>query len=347
MAVLEAKNLKKYYGTVHALNNVSISIEKGELLAVIGPSGSGKTTLLRSIAGFVALNDGEIYISGRKITNIPPEKRNVAMFFQNYALWPHMNVYENIAYGLKVRKMDKKIIKNKVKTVAEMLDIKELLSRKPGQLSGGQQQRVALCRALIKEPEVLLLDEPLSNLDAKLRINMRGELKRLQKELGVTTVFVTHDQIEAMTMADRIAVMQDGVLKQYSTPDELYGKPKDLSVAGFIGSPPMNFLDAVKTEHGVKVLKDYEIEISFDTNKKELVLGIRPEDIKIGEGIDTEVYISEPLGREKLVTLSRNGYKFKVLTSDDFSIDMGHKLKAKFPPNKLHIFDKETHVRII
>ncbi|MFN3282751.1 MAG: ABC transporter ATP-binding protein [Pseudothermotoga sp.] len=235
MAVLQAQSLYKSYGQVKALDDVNIEIEDSELLAVIGPSGSGKTTLLRSIAGFVQLDSGKIFIRSKDITDLPPEKRNVAMFFQNYALWPHMTVFENVAYGLKIRGYDKKAIREKVEWALDFLDIKPLAERKPNQLSGGQQQRVALARAIVVQPDVLLLDEPLSNLDAKIRMRIRFELKALQKKLQIATLYVTHDQEEALSIADRIAVMHNGKVLQIGTPQQVYKEPVNLFVADFIG----------------------------------------------------------------------------------------------------------------
>lgn len=235
MAVLQAQGLYKSYGQVKALDDVNIEIEDSELLAVIGPSGSGKTTLLRSIAGFVQLDSGKIFIRSKDITDLPPEKRNVAMFFQNYALWPHMTVFENVAYGLRIRRYDKKVIREKVEWALDFLDIKPLAERKPNQLSGGQQQRVALARAIVVQPDVLLLDEPLSNLDAKIRMRIRFELKALQKKLQIATLYVTHDQEEALSIADRIAVMHNGKVLQIGTPQQVYKEPVNLFVADFIG----------------------------------------------------------------------------------------------------------------
>ncbi|WP_041077364.1 ABC transporter ATP-binding protein [Thermotoga caldifontis] len=235
MDVLRLQGLRKYYGSVRALDDVSAEIEEGELFAVIGPSGSGKTTLLRSIAGFVQLDAGRIYIKGRDVTDLPPEKRNVAMFFQNYALWPHMTVFENVAYGLKVRKLSKEKIREKVEWALNFLDIAHLADRKPNQLSGGQQQRVALARAIVVEPDLLLLDEPLSNLDAKIRMRIRFELRAMLKKLNIATLYVTHDQEEALSIADRIAVMNNGKILQVGKPREIYLRPANLFVADFVG----------------------------------------------------------------------------------------------------------------
>lgn len=286
MAVLEARNLYKSYGTVKALDDVSIEIEDAELLAVIGPSGSGKTTLLRSIAGFVQLDSGKIFIKSKDITELPPEKRNVAMFFQNYALWPHMTVFENVAYGLKIKKCDRKEIKERVDWALEFLDIKSLAERKPNQLSGGQQQRVALARAIVVQPDVLLLDEPLSNLDAKIRMRIRFELKALQKKLKIPTLYVTHDQEEALSIADRIAIMHNGKVLQVGTPQEVYRNPVNLFVADFIG---VNSVVTVKrTNEGPLRVGN----LSIDTPQQTVRVVIRAEEAKVLP-IEREVLVQE------------------------------------------------------
>lgn len=248
MAVLECVNLKKYYGHVRALDDVSFTIEGSELLAVIGPSGSGKTTLLRSVAGFVRLDSGRIYLHGQDITDLAPEKRDVAMVFQNYALWPHMTVFENIAYGLKIKRIDKAKIREKVEWALKFLGLEGLADRKPSQLSGGQQQRVALARAIVVEPKLLLLDEPLSNLDAKIRLRIRFELKALQQKLGIPTLYVTHDQEEALSIADRVIIIHNGKILQVGTPEEIYRNPSNLFVADFVG---VNTIIKVPVKNGV------------------------------------------------------------------------------------------------
>ncbi|MGJ8454198.1 ABC transporter ATP-binding protein [Pseudothermotoga sp. U03pept] len=286
MAVLEARNLYKSYGTVKALDDVSIEIEDAELLAVIGPSGSGKTTLLRSIAGFVQLDSGKIFIKSKDITELPPEKRNVAMFFQNYALWPHMTVFENVAYGLKIKKCDRKEIKERVDWALEFLDIKSLAERKPNQLSGGQQQRVALARAIVVQPDVLLLDEPLSNLDAKIRMRIRFELKALQKKLKIPTLYVTHDQEEALSIADRIAIMHNGKVLQVGTPQEVYRSPANLFVADFIG---VNSVVTVpRTGEGPLRVGNLRI----DTSQQAVRVVIRAEEAKVLP-IEREMLVQE------------------------------------------------------
>ncbi len=352
MASITLKGLYKNFGKVEVLKDLNLTIKDGEFVALLGPSGCGKTTTLLSIAGIYRPTKGEIWFGNKLVNDVLPKDRNIGMVFQSYALYPYMTVLENIIFPLRLqKKYSYEEMKEKALRVARLVQIEEYMDRKPGQLSGGQQQRVALCRALVKEPDVLLLDEPLSNLDAKLRINMRGELKRLQKELGITTILVTHDQVEAMTMADRVAVMNKGVLRQYSTPDELYNKPKDTFVAGFIGSPPMNFLDAQIAENGVKVLDDYEIPLSPELFSKidrdrEIVVGIRPEDVHIGEGKEVSIYIIEPLGKESLLTLKKGEHIFRALTLGKENYKMGDTIKIKFLPEKLHLFYKDSGERV-
>ncbi|WP_041082311.1 ABC transporter ATP-binding protein [Thermotoga profunda] len=275
MTILQAQNLCKSYGQVKALDDVSIEIEDAELLAVIGPSGSGKTTLLRSIAGFVQLDSGKILVKSKDITNLPPEKRNVAMFFQNYALWPHMTVFENVAYGLKIRKYDKKTIQERVEWALNFLDIAPLAQRKPNQLSGGQQQRVALARAIVVEPDVLLLDEPLSNLDAKIRMRIRFELKALQKKLKIPTLYVTHDQEEALSIADRIVIMHNGKVLQIGTPQQVYKSPVNLFVADFVGVN--SILRITPLAKGTTKIGNFEFQI----DQGEIHIVIRAEEAKV------------------------------------------------------------------
>ncbi len=282
------KDLSKYFGNVRAVNDLNLEIKDSEFVALLGPSGCGKTTTLLTIAGLYKPTKGYVYFNDRIINDVPPKDRKIGMVFQSYALYPHMTVFNNIIFPLRLKKIPREEMRRRAIDVANLVHIEELLDRKPGQLSGGQQQRVALCRALIKEPEILLLDEPLSNLDAKLRVTMRSELKRLQKDLGITTIFVTHDQVEAMTMADRIAVLNEGILQQFSTPYELYNHPKNLCVAGFIGNPPINLIDvSFERSNGRFSLKGKDFRVEFprelaigmegDLSGSELVLGIRPD----------------------------------------------------------------------
>jgi multiple sugar transport system ATP-binding protein len=364
MAKVIIKNLFKKYGNIVAINDLSIDVNDGEFLVLLGPSGCGKTTTLRCIAGLEKPDKGEIYIGNRLVNDLSPKDRNIAMVFQSYALYPHMNVFDNIAFPLKMRKVPENEIKEKVKRIAQLLRITHLLDRRPRQLSGGEAQRVALARALVRNPDVFLLDEPLSNLDAKLRIYMRAELKKLQKNLGVTTIYVTHDQAEAMTMADRIAVLNLGVLQQLSTPYEAYNNPQNLFVASFIGSPPMNLIECTFIEKNGKYLLETGVftiilpETIGDVIKDkvvstELVLGVRPEDIiifrkKIPEAIvEGEVYLVEPLGSDIIVDLKIDDHIFKVKTTPDFKSSIGDKVWISFEVNKIHVFDKKTEKNLI
>jgi len=365
MASVKLVNLTKRFGKVVAVNKLNLSIRDKEFLVLLGPSGCGKTTTLRMIAGLERPDEGEIYINDRLVNDLPPRERNIAMVFQSYALYPHMTVYDNIAFPLKMRKLPKEEIDKRVKEVADLLRIRHLLDRKPGQLSGGEAQRVAIGRAIVREAEVFLMDEPLSNLDAKLRIYMRAELKRLQRELGVTTIYVTHDQVEAMTMADRIAIMNHGVLQQVGTPDEVYNYPKNIFVAGFIGSPPMNFIDFTLTASSDKQVIDagsFRIELPGDlgevlVNKartQELVLGVRPEHIKVFTEkpsmkniIEAEVYVVEPLGSETILDLKIGEYLIKARIPGTISTSVGGKVWLLFDMDKIHVFDKKSGKAII
>ncbi|MEN3008518.1 ABC transporter ATP-binding protein [Pseudothermotoga sp.] len=345
------ENVTKRFSNIIAVNDVSLKIEKQDFFTLLGPSGCGKTTTLRLIAGLEFPDEGNIYIAGKNVTMELPKNRNVAMVFQNYALYPHMTVRENIAYPLVVRKIPKREIDRKVAFVAQSLQISELLDRYPQQISGGQQQRVALARAVIQTPNVFLLDEPLSNLDAKLRIEARSFLKRLSMELGTSVIYVTHDQSEAMALSTKIAVMNQGRILQVGTPKEVYDKPMNTFVASFIGNPPMNIIDCLFV--GTKcVLGDQIIDFSdlplIDFPSKKAFIGIRPEhvtlDTKDGDLIG-EIYVVEPLGFETIVTVSVNGKPLKVLVFEDVSFKSGDKIFVKFKRNKLHIFD-ENGVRI-
>ncbi len=363
MVRVKLDGLSKYFGEVKAVDNLNLSIKDGEFVAFLGPSGCGKTTTLLMIAGIYRPTKGRIYFDDMDITNIAPKDRNVGMVFQSYALYPHMKVYDNIAFPLKLKKLPKNEIDRKVKQVAKLMQIDHLLDRYPRQLSGGQQQRVALARALVKDAYVLLMDEPLSNLDAKLRILMRAELKKLQKELEVTTIYVTHDQVEAMSMADRIAVMNEGRLQQYSTPDELYDKPANIFVAGFIGSPPMNLIDATFREDSGGYLVDagsfkLRLEpgmgevVKNNLTGQEIIFGARPENMEIVEAaedntIEGTVYVLEPLGRDLIVNVKVNDYMIKALTKPGVNLNPGDKVWLKVDLDKIHIFDKKTGKAVI
>lgn len=359
MVSVRLVDLSKYFKDVKAVDNLNLHIKDGEFVALLGPSGCGKTTTLLMIAGIYKPTKGYIYFDDKIVNDLPPKDRNVGMVFQSYALYPHMTVYDNIAFPLKLKKYPKDEIRRRVKDVSEMLGIGELLDRKPSQLSGGQQQRVALARALVKEPDIFLMDEPLSNLDAKLRIQMRAELKKMQKELGITTIYVTHDQLEAMTMADKIAVMNKGVLQQYGEPSELYNKPKNLFVAGFIGSIPMNFIEGVLKrinrdfilegpDYIFKIPSSYWDILSKYESEMEVVMGVRPEDIELGYGeYSGVVYVVEPLGRDKIVHIDIGGVIIRALASSDYHVIEGNKIDFTIKEDKIHLFDKKREEAIV
>ena len=352
---VELENLSKRWGSVVGADSINLDIQDGEFVALLGPSGCGKTTTLLIVAGIYKPNEGYVKFDDRVVNHLAPKDRNVGMVFQSYALYPHMDVFQNISYPLKLKKTPKEEMQKRAQRVADMMGIGHLMDRKPAQLSGGQQQRVALGRALVKEPDLLLFDEPLSNLDAKLRLRMRGEIKRLQMELGITSIYVTHDQVEAMTMADRIAVMNLGVLEAYSTPEELYDRPETMFVAGFIGAPPMSFLtmDFVEQDDGF-YLKGKGLDLRLPGEKGRLakrtdapaqvVMGIRPEDVTIvPEGdVKVEVYVIEPLGREDLVTLRLDGEDMRVLTPAPFEGKIGQVMGLSLNEEKIQLFNPET-----
>ncbi|MEM4411511.1 MAG: ABC transporter ATP-binding protein [Thermofilum sp.] len=358
MARVEVKNLLKRFGKVVAVDRVSFEVKDGEFMVLLGPSGCGKTTTLRLIAGLETPDDGEIYIGDRLVNDLPPKDRDIAMVFQNYALYPHMKVYDNIAFPLKIRKFPKEEIDKRVREVAKLLRIEELLDRYPRQLSGGQQQRVALGRALVRKPQVFLMDEPLSNLDAKLRVYMRAELKRLQRELGITTIYVTHDQAEAMTMADRVAVMNEGKVMQLASPHELYYKPANTFVAGFIGAPAMNFIDAsVDARDGEAFLDTGVFRIKLPRSMSEVLLkagppsevifGIRPEHITVSKepipgGFKVEVFVTEPLGSETIIDFRHMDQLVKAKYPGPFEATPGDTIYVAFQLEMAHIFDKKT-----
>jgi len=356
LAKVLLKNVTKRFGKVVAVNHLSLEVKDKEFMILLGPSGCGKTTALRCIAGLETPEEGEIYIGDRLVNDLDPKERDIAMVFQSYALYPHMTVYKNLAFPLENAKMPKEEIKNKVQEVAQLLKIEMLLDRKPKQLSGGQRQRVALGRAMVREPRVFLMDEPLSNLDAKLRIYMRAELKKLQKEIGVTTIYVTHDQVEAMTMGDRVAILNEGLLQQIGSPNQVYFKPSNLFVAGFIGSPPTNFFDCTLKDGGILDSGEFQYVLSKklakavgDTASTTLVLGIRPQDILVyrdvkGEKnlIEAQVDVVEPLGETTILNLRVGGYLVKAVVSPDFKVEVGDRVQVVFPQEKLHLFDKKT-----
>jgi multiple sugar transport system ATP-binding protein len=367
MASVTLKKLTKRFGDVVAVNSVDLEIQDKEFLVLVGPSGCGKTTCLRMVAGLEEATDGEILIGERVVNNVSPKDRDIAMVFQNYALYPHMTVFENMAFGLKLRKVPREDIKRRVTEAAEMLDIDHLLQRRPKELSGGQRQRVAVGRAIVREPAVFLMDEPLSNLDAKLRIQTRAELIKLHRRLGITTIYVTHDQVEAMTMGDRIAVMLDGLVQQVDTPLNLFNHPVNKFVAGFIGSPPMNFVDAELVPRGDGLVVDagsFQVEMPADRVAaykehagKPIVFGIRPTDMydKIlspivapapGNTITVDVDVIEPMGAESILYLS-SGEDTLVASVDSATDAEEHgQIEVVMDMHKAHIFDKETEKSI-
>jgi len=358
MVKVTLENLTKYFGDVRAVDHLSLEIKDSELIVLLGPSGCGKTTTMRMIAGLETPTEGKIYFDEEVVNDKPPQKRNVAMVFQDYALYPHMRVYDNIAFPLKIKKLSKEEIDERVKGIAELLKISELLDRKPTQLSGGQQQRVALGRALVKEPQVLLLDEPLSNLDAKLRVLMRGEIKKLQKNLKITTIHVTHDQVEAMSIADRIAVINEGKLQQYGMPEEIYNKPANIFVAGFIGTPPMNFIElelakedgeecAIAYNHKIPIDKEVYGELIKYGNR--VIVGVRPSNLIVSRkpskwAIPAKIYIIEPLGEEMIIHVKVDGDIYKSVSTRKMDFKIDESVYISFDLSKAHWFSKKGGV---
>lgn len=353
MANVQVSDVTKKYGSLQVMHGVSVDIEDGEFVVLVGPSGCGKSTLLRMIAGLETVSSGDIRIGSRVVTNAPPKERDIAMVFQSYALYPHKTVAENMGFPLKMAKRSKAEIDEKVGRAAEILDLTPYLDRYPKQLSGGQRQRVAMGRAIVRDPQVFLFDEPLSNLDAKLRVTMRVEIKELHQRLKTTTVYVTHDQIEAMTMANKIVVMRDGRVEQIGKPLDLYDFPVNLFVAGFIGSPSMNFLQGrIAIRDGRKiVVTDQGIALPMaDTNADEgraVTYGIRPEHITIGEeGVPVEVSVFEPTGSETLIFGRTGGVPIDALIRERIEVDPGRTMYFHIDPRRAHIFDRETGQRL-
>jgi multiple sugar transport system ATP-binding protein len=361
MASVTYENVYKRYGDVIAVNDLNIHIEDREFLVLVGPSGCGKSTALRLLAGLEEISDGIIKIEEKVVNDVAPKDRDIAMVFQSYALYPHMSVYDNMAFGLKLRKTPKDEIKRRVEEAGELLGISQLLDRKPRQLSGGQRQRVAVGRAIVREPKVFLFDEPLSNLDAKLRVETRANISRLHQRLQTTFIYVTHDQVEAMTMASRIAVMSQGILMQIDTPQNLYDKPDNIFVAGFIGSPAMNFFNAHirRGDGGLFVDGDsFKIHIPDSHNDiyapyidKSVVFGIRPEDIYDPlytppgidpQPVDVNVDVTELMGNEIFVYLTTGEHSFVARVDPRTSIRMGDKVQMAFNALNMHIFDRDT-----
>ena len=348
MSFLELKNITKIYpnGT-KAVDETSLNVEDGEFVVFVGPSGCGKSTLLRMIAGLEDITGGEISLDGKIINNIDPSERDVAMVFQNYALYPHMSVYNNMAYGLKNRGISKEDIITKVNDAAKLLEIDQLLSRKPSMLSGGQRQRVAMGRAIVRNPKIFLFDEPLSNLDAKLRNQMRLEIKKLQRQMDVTSIFVTHDQTEAMTLGDRIVVINNGIVEQVGTPKDIYSKPNTKFVAEFIGSPQMNLFNC-KIENGNTKIGDGHINLENSINIQDASIGVRPDDIQVNQNgkFETKANLVEYLGSDMIIYSSIGNQDFSCKLSSKIDVKAGDNFKFDIMSSSVHIFDNTTNKRV-
>ncbi|SPO53451.1 MULTISPECIES: ABC transporter ATP-binding protein [Pseudomonas] len=365
MATLELRNVNKTYGSglPDTLKDIQLSIKDGEFLILVGPSGCGKSTLMNCIAGLEQITGGAILIDQQDVSGMSPKDRDIAMVFQSYALYPTMSVRENIEFGLKIRKLPQAAIDEEVARVAKLLQIEHLLARKPAQLSGGQQQRVAMGRALARRPKIYLFDEPLSNLDAKLRVEMRTEMKLMHQRLKTTTVYVTHDQIEAMTLGDKVAVMKDGIIQQFGTPQQIYNDPANQFVASFIGSPPMNFIPVRLTQQDGRLLAvldsgqarcELPLGVAADElDGREIILGIRPEQIALGAaegnglpGIRAEVQVTEPTGPDLLVFVTLNQTKVCCRLAPDVACRVGDSLNLQFDPARVLLFDAASGERL-
>jgi multiple sugar transport system ATP-binding protein len=363
MGQVVLKSINKFYDSVHAVKDVNLQIRDKEFVVFVGPSGCGKTTTLRMIAGLEAISSGDISIDGNVVNELAPMDRDIAMVFQNYALYPHMSVRDNMAFGLKMRKFERPEIDKRVREAADILDIGQLLDRKPRQLSGGQRQRVALGRAIVRHPRVFLFDEPLSNLDAKLRVQMRVELKKLHLRLGTTAIYVTHDQVEAMTLGDRVVVMRDGVVQQVGEPLELYNQPANRFVAGFIGSPAMNFAAVTVTESNGSLIAEnsgLRIKLPDETARRlhgqvgrEITLGVRPEDLMVAGDADPDrpcfdavIEVVEQLGSEILLDMKVGDSVMVASVEPTVPVKVRDKLRVAIRPSKLHVFDTKTEAAI-
>jgi multiple sugar transport system ATP-binding protein len=363
MAQVVLKDINKFYDTVHAVKDVNLQIRDKEFVVFVGPSGCGKTTTLRMIAGLEAISSGDISIDGQIVNNLAPMDRDIAMVFQNYALYPHMSVFDNMAFGLKMRKFDRKKIAERVKEAADILGIGDYLKRKPRQLSGGQRQRVALGRAIVRHPRVFLFDEPLSNLDAKLRVQMRVELKKLHLRLGTTAIYVTHDQVEAMTLGDRVVVMKDGWVQQVGEPLELYNSPANKFVAGFIGSPAMNFANVTMVDgNGRITAKNTGLELELPNSQAErlrphvgrqLTMGIRPENLHVARDSDpagltfqSKIEVVEQLGSEILLDVRVGNDTMVAAVDPTIRAKVQESLRLAVNPDRLHFFDAATETAI-
>jgi multiple sugar transport system ATP-binding protein len=354
MAPVTISNVRKRYGSVEVIHSVSVDVQDGEFVILVGPSGCGKSTLLRMIAGLENISGGELRIGPKVVNDVPPKERDIAMVFQNYALYPHMTVADNMAFSLKLKRAPKTEIKARVDRAAEILGLTKLLDRYPRQLSGGQRQRVAMGRAIVRDPQVFLFDEPLSNLDAKLRVAMRTEIKALHQRLKTTTIYVTHDQIEAMTMADKIVVMHDGVVEQIGAPLELYDRPANLFVAGFIGSPAMNFIEGqvsmangepvVTTQDGIALPVSVAPGLLRDGQR--VVYGIRPEHISLGHGHAAQVSVIEPTGSETQAFMRLGDNPLVGVFRERIALHPGARLDVRLDPERVHLFDKASGQRL-
>ena len=353
MAEIVMEDVAKVYSDgTRAVSDLNLDIKDGEFIVLVGPSGCGKTTALRMVAGLESISEGTIRIGDRVVNTVPPKERDIAMVFQNYALYPHMTVYDNMAFGLKLRKVSKEEIDRRVREAAAILGLGEFLQRKPRALSGGQRQRVAMGRAIVREPKAFLMDEPLSNLDAKLRVQMRAELKHLQHELRVTTIYVTHDQIEAMTLAHRVAVMNNGVIEQLGTPREIYNDPRTLFVAGFIGSPPMNLIKGEVKDGVFSSAGGLRVEGLNRANVAQAVLGVRPEDIHVvgandaGINLAAPIYSVELTGESTLVSVHAGDRLLTMRADKNFEGDFDQMIGVKASPDRIFLFDHQTGNRV-
>lgn len=359
MATIKLENLNKLYGSaVHAVKNIDLEIMDQEFIVLVGPSGCGKSTILRMIAGLEEISAGQLFINEQLMNDVPSKNRNIAMVFQNYALYPYMTVYDNMAFSLKMRRFDKNEIRQKVEEAAQILDITSLLKRKPSELSGGQKQRVALGRSIVRHADVFLMDEPLSNLDAKLRTKMRTEIIKLHNDLKTTTIYVTHDQVEAMTMASRIVVLNFGVVQQIGTPEKIYQQPANIFVANFMGSPPMNFIHGRVEQNQFVCPSGEKIDIPNAYRKKlaehfpnggEVVLGIRPEHVQVqkcNSNVGSTILLKENTGSEQMLHFQLYGQDFIAKTSTQVSYYRGDSVNVHFDENQIHFFDHKTTLNI-
>jgi len=352
---------KRFAGDVIAVNDLSLQVADGEFLVLVGPSGCGKTTALRCVAGLETISEGKLLIDERVVNDVAPKDRDIAMVFQSYALYPHMTVFDNLAFGLKLRKMPKGEIETRVKDAAEILGLQRFLDRKPKALSGGQRQRVALGRAIVREPKVFLMDEPLSNLDAKLRVQTRAEIARIHRRLAATIIYVTHDQVEAMTMGDRIAVMKDGILQQAGTPQELYGHPANLFVAGFIGSPAMNFVSVTAVGEQL-MMGQAKLTLAGEAARaaatrpagSSLTIGFRPEHLELANGTGEQavrfpaaVDVVEYMGNEELIHARAEGNDIVALLPSDRRVKAGEQVELAVPLDRLYLFDPESEKALV